>query len=339
MRASGANHIDKIERLLLPPKTLKKLEKVCEVFPLRVPLAIYKQIKMSDPHCPIRRQLIPDPRELSDDGSSDPLLEERFMVAPGVIQRFEDRIVALVSKSCPLHCRHCNRKRYWKRPQKTADPEIIARVLSKKPAIKEVILSGGDPLMLSDRALDQILKAARTSRNVELVRIHSRMPFSQPARFTPSLMKILKRHQPLWFLTQFNHAYEISYQSRQALAKLKSASVPLLNQAVLLKGVNDSVKAQVALGRALVSVGVKPYYLFQLDQATGTLHFQVPFKKAIKLADILQRKYSGLIVPKLMVDFPGRAGKQQLTAGLVDRFGDKGVYLRSRGGRARFFAE
>jgi lysine 2,3-aminomutase len=307
--SSSINHPEQID---LGTRKIKQIEKVVKTFPLRIPRHILQRIDFTNPRCPIGKQAIPDIKELDSEGTVDPLLEEAFRIEPGIIQRFDDRLLALVSATCPLLCRHCNRKRYWKRPPELATAKDISRALARRKKVKEVILSGGDPLMLSNRVLNDLLNAARSAPQVELVRIHSRIPFSLPSRIEPSLIKILKRHRPLWFLTQFNHIKELSSQSRQALTKIIEAGIPVLNQAVLLRGINDSVKAQLDLCRALVATGVKPHYLFQLDRACGTLHFQVSDKRALEIIDRLQRNYSGLLIPRLMIDLPGKEGKLPL---------------------------
>lgn len=276
---------------------------------MRIPPLWLERMDLDDPACPLRRQVLPDPRELRAGGAADPLQEERHWTEPGVIRRFPDRLLALVSPDCPIHCRHCNRKRNWAAPGPLAASEDIARALGRAPRVREVILSGGEPLLLSDARLDTLLAAARSSAAVELVRIHTRMPGVVPARVTPGLIRVLRRHAPLWLSVQFNHARELGPEARRALGRLHRAGLPLVNQAVLLRGINDTVAAQVELGRALLAAGVKPHYLFQLDRAAGTLHFQVPTRRAIALVRRLRRHHSGLLVPHLLVDLPGHHGK------------------------------
>jgi lysine 2,3-aminomutase len=214
-----------------------------------------------------------------------------------------------------------------------AGPSEIARAVCNNRGVREVILSGGEPLLLSDRALDQRLRAARSRSRVDLVRIHSRIPCTLPARITPGLLRTLGRHRPLWFVTHFNHEKELSSQARRALLRVGEAGIPLLNQAVLLRGVNDSVAAQAALGRALAACGVKPHYLFQLDRAAGTLHFQVPMRRALDLITRLRARHSGLLVPHLLVDLPGRDGKVPITPGAVLKITDRGTWLKTPPGK------
>jgi lysine 2,3-aminomutase len=312
-RSELANLVVDPGDLGLPARATRGIEAVSRTFPLRIPTHLLAALDPEGPRGPIGRQLIPDNRELAEGGAADPLGEEAFEVEPGVIQRFEDRLLALVSSTCPVHCRHCNRKRFWKEPPAVAGPEEIARALRRRRNIREVILSGGEPLLLSDRWLRRLLSAARSSKQVELVRIHTRIPWSLPSRVTDGLVRTLKRHRPLWLSLHFNHARELTAPTCVALSKLREAGLPMLNQAVLLRGINDSVNAQLELGRALVANGVKPHYLFQLDRARGTLHFQVPMPRAAELIGSLQGRYSGLLIPHLLIDLPGRRGKVPVT--------------------------
>jgi len=328
-----AASLDDPAQLDLSAATLRRLRRVNKVFPIRISPHVLSLIDLKNPRCPIRRQVIPSVRELDQNGSPDPLEEEPCRVGPGLVQRFNDRLLALVSASCPVNCRHCNRKRNWNKAVDLAGPEDIAGWLSGRRKVREVILSGGEPLLHSDRQLDRLLEASRSAEQIEIVRIHSRAPFSLPSRITSGLLRVLKRYQPLWMITQFNHSRELSSQAGQALKRLRGAGIPVLNQAVLLRGVNDSVKAQVQLGRALVSNGVKPHYLFQLDRASGTLHFQVPVKRAMQLIGRLQSNYSGLLVPRLVVDLPRHEGKVPISPSAFVRSTKTGVLLKGSAGR------
>ncbi|HOX42764.1 MAG TPA: KamA family radical SAM protein [Myxococcota bacterium] len=328
-------------RLPLSARARAEVARVAERYPMRIPPHLAACIDWSDPRCPVRRQLVPDRRELEPGGAADPLDEERFCLAPGVVRRFEDRLLAIVTHACPVHCRHCNRKRLWRRGGEhgleVAGPEQIALALRRAPGAREVILSGGEPLLLSDRALGERLEAARAAPGVELVRIHSRAPVSVPERITPALARRLGRERPLWFVTHFNAAREVTPRAARAVARLLQAGVPVLNQAVLLRGVNDSFAALEALGRALVRVGVKPHTLFQLDHAEGVLHFQVPLRRAVELVGALRRRASGLLVPHLLVDLPGRGGKVAVGPDTIRRWTRRGAWLRGADGRERFY--
>ncbi len=325
--------------LPLPERARRRAARAAARYPMRIPPGLARRIDWSNPRCPIRRQVLPDPRELAAGGAADPLDEERFSPAPGLVRRFGDRLLALVASSCPVLCRHCNRKRMWSRPQRPADAEALGRSLAGSGRVREVILSGGEPLLLGDGALAALLAAARSRPGVELVRIHSRAPVALPERITPALARLLARHGPLWFVTQVNCAAEIDADVRRAFDRLRAAGVGLLNQATLLRGVNDSLRAQVALGRALVAAGVKPYYLFQLDRAAGTLHFQVPLQRGLRIMARLRAGHSGLLVPHYMADLPGRGGKVELAPDAVLGFADRGTWLRGADGRRHFYPD
>lgn len=327
-------------QLPLPERTRRRAVATAQTYPMRVPPVLVRLADWRNPRCPIRRQLLPDPRELNPGGELDPLDELAHQVAPAVLRRFPDRLLALVAATCPVLCRHCNRKRTWAESFSPAGPEQIATALSAAGRrIKEVILSGGEPLLNSDRSLGRLLAAARSRPGVELVRIHTRAPVALPERITHRLVRMLARHDPVWVVTHFNTARELGEQARAALARMRAAGVPLLNQAVLLRGVNDSVSAQVALGRALVAAGVRPYYLFQLDRAAGTLHFQVPLERGLDIVARLRAGHSGLLVPHYMGDLPGRGGKVPLTPGAVIRLTPDGAWLRGANGERVFYPE
>jgi lysine 2,3-aminomutase len=330
---------DELSRSVTDPSRLGIAHEVTDVYPLRITSHLMALMDPHNPRCPIRRQVVPDPGELRSGGQRDPLGEESFQVEPGVLCRFGDRLLALVSARCPAHCRHCNRKRHWAAPGPVAGVKEIARAVSKNRGVREVILSGGEPLLLSDRALDDRLQAARSRSRVDLVRIHSRVPVTLPARITAGLVRILRKHRPLWFVTHFNHQKELCPPAVRSLARLRDAGIPLLNQAVLLRGVNDSVAAQASLGRALSAAGVKPHYLFQLDRAAGTLHFQVSMRRALDLISRLRAKHSGLVVPHLLADLPGKDGKVPITPSAVLKITERGALLRTPQGKRVWYED
>lgn len=309
------------------------------IFPFRLTSYLARRLPLEDLAHPLCRQFLPDRAELEGPGSPDPLDEERFRAGPGLIRRYRDRLLALTIADCPIHCRHCNRKRRWGAPAEVATPEGLARVVRRLREVREVILSGGEPLWLSERLLEEFLRAARVREGVEIVRIHTRMPLADPDRITPALVRRLRRHRPLWLITQFNHAGELFPEVRAALRRLLDGGIPLLNQAVLLRGINDSATAQRALGEALLSCGVKPYYLFSLDRARGTLHFQVPLKRARRLMERLRADASGLCLPRFVCDLPGTGGKVPVEPDALVRSTRCGTLLRGRDGRHRLYPE
>jgi lysine 2,3-aminomutase len=265
---------------------------------------------------PIAAQCIPQKEELNnpDDLFSDPLQEERFMPVPGLIHRYDDRCLILTNHSCAVHCRHCNRKRFWAMQQAT--PPLtedrlnqMISYISMQKGIREVILSGGDPLSLSDQKLDVLLGALRSIAHVEILRIGSRMPVVMPMRITGALCRILKRHRPLWFNTQFNHPLEITADAAKACEMILEAGIPVSNQSVLLKNVNDSFETMRDLVYGLQRIGVRPYYLFQCEPVLGAGHFQVDIEQGKRIMEEVWRKCSGLCQPTYVLDSINGKGK------------------------------
>ena len=269
-----------------------------------------------NPLDPIRRQCIPDPREIaSTRGVEDPLAEQAHSPVPGLIHRFRDRCLVVATNRCAVYCRHCNRKRLWHERERLLAPrelDAIAGYIECRPALREVILSGGDPLTLSDGRLERILARLRAIGHVEVLRIGSRMPVVLPMRVTQRLCGMLSAHRPLWLLTQFNHPREITPEAAAACQRLLEAGIPVLNQSVLLKGVNDDYRTLRELLYGLERICVKPYYLFQCEDVKGTDHFRVDVRDGMRLMEKLWKTTSGICLPRYVADMPGRMGKVPL---------------------------
>lgn len=267
---------------------------------------------------PLRRQCFPDVRELDHSlgDADDPLDEERAMPVPGLIHRYPDRCLAIVTSVCAVNCRHCNRKRMWcgkKRSPGTREwLQTMVDHVARTPALREVIISGGDPLLLSESLLDWFLGALRAIPHVEILRIGSRAPVTLPMRITPELCAMLKRYRPLWFNTQFNHAREITLESTRACEMLLMAGIPVSNQSVLLKGVNDDYETMRDLLYGLERISVRPYYLFQCDPVCGVNHFRAEVFRGMEIMDKLWHNISGLCLPRYVLDSPGGRGKISL---------------------------
>ncbi len=267
---------------------------------------------------PIGRQCLPDLKEvdISSDGSPDPLEEEKNMPVPGLVHRYPDRCLAIVTNACFTYCRHCNRKRRWGKRGREATKEELKAVIdyiSRTPGMREVIVSGGDPLTLKEELLDWFLGELRSLPAVEVLRIGSRAPVVMPMRITKRLCRMLKRHRPLWFNTQFNHAREITEDAARACEMLLSAGIPLSNQSVLLSGINDTYEAMRSLLYGLQRIGVRPYYLFHCDSVKGTDHFRVDMGKGADIMEKLRKNISGLCLPRYVLDTPG--GKREIPFG------------------------
>ena len=278
----------------------------------------------TNPNDPLRRQCIPRSEELQIEAYEveDPLSENRFSPLPRMVHRYPDRVLVLVTDECALYCRHCFRRYFAsKRAGVISDSQVqqIAEYVSEHPQVHEIILSGGDPLTLTDERLCRILKLLReTVRHASpqrsvVIRLASRVPVVLPQRVTPGLADLLAGFSPLFVITQFNHPREITAASRGAVLELVKHGLPVLNQAVLLKGVNDSAEVLAELFRRLLDIRVKPYYLFQGDLAAGTAHFRVPLSRGVQLMRELRQRISGLAMPVYAVDLPGGGGKIPLT--------------------------
>lgn len=292
---------------------LELLKQTAAVYPLAITPYYFSLINRDDQNDPIKKQCFPDSREiLFNEDTDDPLEEDSYMPAPKLVHRYPDRCLALVTETCAVYCRHCNRKRYW-----SSSPRIglktrfknMIRYISDSPQIREVIISGGDPLTLEDHVLEEMLISLRAIPHVEVLRIGSRVPVVMPMRITRDLCRMLKRFRPLWFNTQFNHPQEITPASARACMMLLEAGIPVSNQSVLLSGINDSTHIMKELFNGLQKISVRPYYLFHCDPAKGCAHFRPDVKKSIKMMEDIWGQCSGLSLPQYVIDLPGSTGK------------------------------
>ncbi|MBJ6723994.1 KamA family radical SAM protein [Geomesophilobacter sediminis] len=297
----------------------------CATVSRRYPMRItrYYLGLVQKPGDAIWRQCVPQTEELADFSQSpDPLDEERLSPVPGLIHRYPDRVVWIASASCPVYCRFCMRKRgVGCAAMAPAAPEAALAYIEAHPEIRDVILSGGDPLMLHDDQLDALLSSIRQIPHVEIVRIGTRVPVTFPERVTARLARMLKKHHPLFINTHFNHPDEITPQSAKACATLSDAGIPLGNQCVLLKGVNDDPQVMRRLMLKLLSIRVRPYYIHQMDLVKGTAHFRTPVTSGIRILNALRGHCSGLAQPHYVIDLPGGKGKVEIPSGKVRRDG------------------
>ena len=308
-----------------------------EKFPLAITPYYAGLIARADVSDPIFRLAVPQAAEIAEQNfqSLDPMGEGSHTPVPGLVRRYRDRALLLVSSMCATYCRHCDRKRIAgqrESPLTTTQFRHIVVWLKRHPEIRDVILSGGDPLTLGDAALARMLTELRAIPHIEIIRIHSRMPVTLPQRITPGLVQMLGRFQPLWFNTQFNHPRELTAEACVALARLADAGIPLGNQSVLLRGVNDSVDTLAQLFRGLVCNRVRPYYLFQCELVCGVEHFRVPIRRGLKIMEQLRRRLSNMAIPSYVLDTP-TAGKIPLSAATIVRANSKIIVLRSPHGR------
>jgi len=265
---------------------------------------------------PIWRQCVPDLCELAvDDLPEDSLNEAAFSPVPAVVHRYPDRALLLVSGQCAGYCRFCTRKNRVGTAALAFSTEQVAAgiaYIASTPGIRDVILTGGDPLLLDDDRLEEILASLYQIPHVEIIRIGSRVPVTLPERITPQLCQLLTRFQPLYLNTHFNHPRELVAASIGACTRLADVGIPLGNQTVLLRGVNDDPKVMVELCRGLLKMRVRPYYLHHLDQARGTAHFRVPVERGLEIISAMRGRVSGLGIPQYVVDPPGGQGKVPL---------------------------
>jgi lysine 2,3-aminomutase len=294
---------------------------------LRYPMRItpYYLGLIREPGDPIWRQCVPDAAELADRSQSpDPLDEERLSPVPGLIHRYPDRVVWLVSGACAVYCRFCMRKRGvgCAAMQPAPQDEALAYIAAH-PQIRDVVLSGGDPLLLGDEQLDALLTGLRRIPHVEIVRIGTRIPVTLPERVTSRLARLLKRHQPLYLNTHFNHPDELTPAAARACALLADAGIVLGNQSVLLKGVNDDPQVMRRLMQGLLAIRVRPYYLHQMDLVRGTAHFRTQVSSGLAVLQALRGHTSGLAVPHYVIDLPGGKGKVEVASESVRREGNR----------------
>ena len=299
------------------PLTMEEEEGVKECLgSLRMSITPYylSLIDPTDPFDPIRKQAVPTAMELKKAEADllDPLHEDDDSPVKGLTHRYPDRVLLLITDQCSMYCRHCTRRRFAGQhdcPLPTDQVDEAIEYIRKTPVIRDVLLSGGDPLTLSDERLEYIISRLREIPHVEIIRIGSRVPVVLPQRITPSLVNKLKKYQPIWLNTHFNHSNEITEEAKKACAMLADAGIPLGNQSVLMRGINDCVHVMTDLVHDLVKIRVRPYYIYQCDLSYGLEHFRTPVSKGIEIIEGLRGHTSGYCVPTFVVDAPGGGGK------------------------------
>jgi len=308
--------------ITLPEETLAVIREVHARYPLQVTpyyLSLARKTSIEDP---ILRQCLPDPAELCKDdiGAPDALDEERCSPVPRLVHRYPDRVLFITGNLCTVHCRHCMRKRHWEVDMGAPSSDEIKTAtayLARHPQIREMLISGGDPLLLSEDKLEEIIRTFSAIPNIEMLRFGSRVPVALPQRLTPDFCRLLASGKPAWLATHFNHAQELTQEAALAADNLLKAGIPVVNQTVLLKGINDNVAALRTLFTGLLRLKIKPYYLFHGDPIRGTTHFRTGVKKGLELLDALRGNISGLALPAYAFDLPGGAGKIRLEPDLV----------------------
>ncbi|MCL2502901.1 MAG: lysine 2,3-aminomutase [Bacteroidales bacterium] len=309
-------------------ETLEELKKYIQLTPeeeegvkkslttLRMAITPYylSLINTDNPHCPIRKQSIPTGAELYQSAADllDPLHEDEDSPTPGLTHRYPDRVLFLITDMCSMYCRHCTRRRFAGHTDGESTSERIEKsieYIAKTPQVRDVLLSGGDALLVSDSRLEYIIQRLRAVPHVEIIRIGTRTPVVCPQRITDDLVNMLKKYHPIWVNTHFNHSDEITPEAAAACAKMADAGIPLGNQSVLLCGINDCVSVMKKLVQNLVKIRVRPYYIYQCDLSMGLEHFRTPVSKGIEIIENLRGHTSGYAVPTFVVDAPGGGGK------------------------------
>lgn len=297
----------------------------------------FNLIDPNDPNCPIRRQVIPrsGESEVAPEELLDPVGEENTKPVEGIVHRYPDRVLFLVTDRCAAYCRYCTRSRLVSNAQDyNFHPEFESGLeyIRNTPQIRDVLLSGGDPLLLSDRKLDYLLGELRKIPHVEFIRIGSRIPIFLPQRITPELCEIFKKHGPIWMSIHVNHPTECTHDLRAACERLAYAGVPIGNQSVLLKGVNNDTQTMKSLIHRLLMMRVRPYYLYQCDLITGSAHLRADPREGIEIIKSLRGHTTGYSIPQFVIDAPGGGGKVPINPEYVKEVTDDAIVMRNFSG-------
>jgi lysine 2,3-aminomutase len=316
--ANRLRDLDSIGQVVrLKPDEIEAFHKASDTFLVALTPYYASLIDPDDGQCPIRQQALPQLGELTkyEFELSDPLAEDSHMPVAGVTHRYDDRVLFYVSHHCPVYCRHCTRKR------KVADPKTAASktqidaglaYISATPEVRDVLVSGGDPLTLSDERLAYILEGLRKIDHVDVIRLGTRNPVTLPQRIDAAFCEMIARFRPLYVHTHFNHPRELTEEATRALTMLLDAGCVLGNQMVLLRGINDDVETVLALNRGLLRAGCRPYYILQCDMAQGITHFRTPLHRGVEIIEGLRGRIGGMGIPDFVVDLPGGGGKVEL---------------------------
>jgi lysine 2,3-aminomutase len=309
-------------------------ETLGRVFSFAVTPYYFSLIDPADPEDPIRRMILPSLEEERSTafGETDPLGEKPDQVAPGLTHRYPDRVLFVVTSFCTSYCRFCIRKRNWHDSDAARSREDVDQALAyirAHPEIRDVLVSGGDPLTLPAKQLDYALSGLRAIPHVEIVRFGSREPVQLPMRITPELTSLLEKHAPVWLNTHFNHPREITAEAAQAVDRLLRAGIPVNNQSVLLRGVNDSLEVMRELVQGLLRIKVRPYYLYQCDDVVGAAHLRTSVRRGLEILEGLRGHTTGFAIPTFVVDAPGGGGKIPLMPNYLVSQGESSLVVRN----------
>ena len=307
--------VDELKKYLsLDDDAVAGVEEALKYFRMAITPYYLSLIDPDDPYDPVRLQAVPSYMESvrREEDLLDPLEEDADSPVPGLTHRYPDRVLFLITDMCSMYCRHCTRRRLAGQKdggRSISDIDACIDYIRSKPMIRDVVLSGGDALLMEEDRLEYIISQLRAIDHVEIIRIGTRTPVVMPQRITPQLCDMLKKYHPIWLNTHFNHPREITAESRRACELLTDSGIPVGNQSVLLRGVNDCVHVQRKLVNGLVYIRVRPYYIYQCDLSLGISHFRTPVSKGIEIIEGLRGHTSGFAVPTYVVDAPGGGGK------------------------------
>jgi len=328
------------DRLPLQESEKKEIEEVAQIYPFRIPRFYAGLMDRTNPLCPIRLQAVPSVQELQTGGGPDPLSEATIAVAPSFLKRYPRRGVFLVSSECAMYCRFCNRKRAVGKGRAWEEStEETFRYLEKDEEISEVILSGGDPFMLAPTRLAYILERLCSIKRIDVLRISTRLPVVFPEGIHQEHFKAIRGRTPIWLIIHINHPKEVTSEFAEVVGMLRKAGAILISQTVLLRDINDCPHILSGLFQRLVRLGVKPYYLFQLDDVQGAQHFKVRLSKGRALMKELRRNMSGLCVPQYALDITGGLGKVPLEYSYAGKRKGMDVVLQSPTGKKGIYKD
>jgi lysine 2,3-aminomutase len=332
-----------VEAGLAPPERLAELERIAARYAVAITPAIAELVDPRDPRDPVARQFVPDVAELasSEGERADPIGDDAHAPVEGIVHRYPDRVLLKLTDLCAAYCRFCFRRERVGKGSGLLQPRALAAALAyvrAHPEIWEVILSGGDPLVLSARRLQAVACHIAAIPHVKILRVHTRVPIAAPSRITPALLRALKAsRKAVYVAVHVNHPRELSHEARRACARFIDAGIPVLSQTVLLRGVNDDAQALGDLMRALVECRIKPYYLHRCDLAPGTAHWRTSIERGQSLLRALRGRYSGLCQPTYVLDIPGGHGKSPIGPSYLSGEEDSGYQIEDfRGGRHRY---
>ena len=339
------NSWEQLQRIIhLSPEELLSAEKKKKL-PIRITPYYASLIDPEDSNQPIRRTMVPVYNELilSPEEMADPLGEENQSPVPQLVHRYPDRVLFLTTGVCAAYCRYCTRSHMVSKNDKVhsriAEWDTALDYIRMHPEIRDVLLSGGDPLTMSDSRLEYLLSRLRSIPHVEIIRIGTKVPVVLPQRVTPSLVRMLKNYHPLFMSLHFTHPEEITPEVENACKKLADAGIPLGSQTVLMKGINDKVEIMKNLFHHLLMIRVRPYYLYQCDPIPGSAHFRTPVEKGLEIIKGLRGYTSGYAIPHLVIDAPGGGGKIPILPNYIEEKNEEGYVLRNYQGKSYLYRE